>query len=246
LSAPNHQLIAGVAWVAAGALMLELGADRGRKRERWLPHPSAGGRAWWLIGSRGLPRELKIAKFRGMKQFTIVAALVFAVACKTDAPSQQKAAPTGEDTSAKARSAKIEVKPQPPTAPELPVPSTESAEPPPASEPPAGDNPMPSQQGRGGRDAHLDTNGDGVVSSEEREVGLQERAVNLHKRFDRDGDGKLSLDELMRSRMRRRFSDPVALDTNNDGDISAEELAAGFRARAEARDADDSEGSATP
>ena len=181
-----------------------------------------------------------------MKQFTIVAALVFAVACKSDAPSQQKAAPAGEDTSAKARPAKIEVKPQPRTAPALPAPSTESTEPPPASVPPPGDNPVPPREGRGGRDAHLDTNGDGVVSAEEREVGLQERAVNLHKRFDRDGDGKLSLDEFMRSRIKRRFSDPVALDTNNDGDISADELAAGFRARGEARDADESEGSATP
>ena len=183
-----------------------------------------------------------------MKQFTIVAALVFAVACKTDAPSQQKAAPTSEDTSAKARSAKIEVKPAqpPPTAPALPAPSTESTEPPPASVPPPSDHPVPPREERGGRDAHLDTNGDGVVSAEEREVGLQERAMNLRKRFDRDGDGKFSLDELMRSRVRRRFSDPVALDTNNDGDISVEELAAGLRARGEARDADESEGSATP
>jgi hypothetical protein len=183
-----------------------------------------------------------------MKQFTIVAALVLAVACKTDATSQKKAAPTGDDTSAKARTGTIEVKPaQPaPTAPAVPAPSTESTEPPPASEPPPSepppsDNPMPAR-----RDAHLDTNGDGVVSAEEREAGLQERTVNLLKRFDRDGDGKLSLDEFMRSRMRRRFSDPVALDTNNDGDISADELAAGFRARGEARAAEESEGSATP
>jgi hypothetical protein len=179
-----------------------------------------------------------------MKQFTIVAALVFAVACKTDAPTQQKAAPTAEAPSAKARTAKIEVVPaQPrPTAPALPAPSTESTEPPPASVPPPVDNPLQ----RGARDAHLDSNGDGVVSAEEREAGLQERVVSLRKRFDRDGDGKFSVDELMRSRVRRRFSDPVALDTNNDGDISAEELAAGFRARDAARDADESQGSATP
>jgi hypothetical protein len=178
-----------------------------------------------------------------MKQFTIVAALVLAVACKTDATSQKKAAPTGDDTSAKARTGTIEVKPaQPaPTAPAVPAPSTESTEPPPASEPPPSDNPMPAR-----RDAHLDTNGDGVVSAEEREAGLQERAANLHQRFDRDGDGKFSLDELMSSRVRRRFSDPLALDTNNDGDISVEELAAGLRARSEARGADQSEGSATP
>jgi hypothetical protein len=182
-----------------------------------------------------------------MKQFTIVAALVFAVACKADAPSQPKAAATVED-GAKARSAKIEVKPAhpPPTAPALPAPSTESTEPSPASVPPPGDNAMPPREGRGGRDAHLDTNGDGVVSAEEREVGLQERVMNMRKRFDRDGDGKFSLDELMRSRVRRRFSDPAALDTNNDGDISAEELASGFRARDDARDAAESEGSATP
>jgi hypothetical protein len=167
-----------------------------------------------------------------MKQLTMVAALVFAVACKTDAPAQQNPAPAG-DPSAKPRSAKIDVKPvQPPTEPPaLPAPPAESGEQPRATVPPPGDNPMPRADWRRRRDARLDANGDGIVSGEERDAALRDRMLNMRTRLDTDGDGKLSPAELAAGRGRMRFDNPEALDTNHDGDISAEELAAGFRAR---------------
>jgi hypothetical protein len=170
-----------------------------------------------------------------MKQLTIVAAVVFAVACKTDAPPQQSAAPAGEDTGAKARSAKIDVKPvqPPPAPPALPAPPAASTDSPAATVPPPGDNPMPRADWRRRRDARLDANGDGVVSGEERDAAMHERMTNMRTRLDTNGDGKVSPDEMAGARGRMRFDDPAALDTNHDGDISADELAAGFRARRE-------------
>jgi hypothetical protein len=169
-----------------------------------------------------------------MKQLTIVAAVVFAVACKTETPSQQSAAPAAED-GAKARSAKIDVKPvqPPPAPPALPAPPAASTEPPNATVPPPGDNPMPRADWRRRRDARLDANGDGLVSGEERDAAMHERMANMRTRLDTNGDGKVSPDEMTAARGRMRFDDPAALDTNHDGDISAEELAAGFRARRE-------------
>jgi len=168
------------------------------------------------------------------KQLTIVAALMFAVACKTDAPSQSSAAPAAGDSSAKPRSAKIEVKPvqPPPAAPALPEPPSGASEPR-VVVPPAGDNAVERGEWRRRRDARLDTDGDGVVSGAERDAAMKERMVNMRSRLDTDGDGKVSPEELARGRGRMRFDDPAALDTNHDGDISADELAAGFRARRE-------------
>src|SRR5262245_37198216 len=102
---------------------------------------------------------------RMMKQLSIVAALVFAVACKTDAPSQQNSAASSEESSAKPRSAKIAIKPVQPEAaapaPAAPAPPAESAEPPRVAAPAPGDQPMrPDWRRR--REARLDTNGDGV------------------------------------------------------------------------------------
>ena len=166
------------------------------------------------------------------KQLTIVAALMFAMACKTDAPSQSSSAPAGDDSSAKARSAKIDVKPvqPPPAPPQLPAQPDDTTEPPHVV-PPAANDRVPRGEWRQRRDARLDTNGDGVISGEERDAALKNRMMNMRSRLDTDGDGKLSPDELAHARGRMRFDDPAALDTNHDGDISAEELAAGFRAR---------------
>jgi hypothetical protein len=168
------------------------------------------------------------------KQLTIVAALMFAMACKTDAPSQSSSAPAGDDSSAKARSAKIDVKPvqPPPAQPQLPASPAESTDGPRVL-PPASADEVPRGEWRRRRDARLDTDGDGVVSGEERDAALKDRMMNMRSRLDTDGDGKLSPDELAHARGRMRFDDPAALDTNHDGDISADELAAGFRARRE-------------
>src|SRR5262245_52118026 len=81
-----------------------------------------------------------------------------------DAPSQQNAAPAGDESSAKARSAKIDIKPmQPPTAQPTPPQDTPEQH---ATVPPPGDNPAPRAEWRRRRDARLDSNGDGVVSGE--------------------------------------------------------------------------------
>jgi hypothetical protein len=180
------------------------------------------------------------------KQLTIVAALMFAVACKTDSPSKSSSAPAGDDSNAKARSAKIEVKPlQPPAAPPtLPAPQApeappaapeESTEPPRVIDSPTGDA-VERSEFRRRRDVRLDANGDGVISAEERQAATTNRMENMRTRLDTNGDGKLSPDELAeRGRGRMRFEDPAALDTNQDGDISPEELTAGMRQRREQR-----------
>jgi hypothetical protein len=185
-----------------------------------------------------------------MKKLTIVAALMFAVACKTESPSKSSSAPAGDDSNAKARSAKIEVKPlQPPAAPPTLPPATPTppAEPPAEStEPRVVDRPQadPAERDelRRRRDVRLDADGDGVITPEERQAARTDRMLNMRTRLDTNGDGKLSPDELAeRGRGRMRFDDPGALDTNHDGDISADELAAGFRTRREqARTARDS------
>jgi hypothetical protein len=171
------------------------------------------------------------------KQLSMVAALVIAagaagtMACKTDAPPQQSAAAAADDPSAKARSAKIDIKPmQPPTAqPALPTPQDTPAQH--ATVPPRGDNPTARAEWRRRRDARLDTDGDGVISGEERDAAMKDRMANMRTRLDTDGDGKVSPAELTAARGRLHFDNADALDTNHDGDISAEELAAGFKAR---------------
>src|SRR5262249_37432541 len=139
---------------------------------------------------------------RMMKQLTM-AALVFAVACKTDA-SPSSSAPSVVDGSARARSAKIDVKPVPPAAPA----PAGSGDQPGAAEP--GDTPRADWRRR--REARLDANGDGVVSDEERAAAMHDRAVNMRKRLDTDGDGKLTPAELANARGRMRFDNPAALD----------------------------------
>ncbi len=80
-------------------------------------------------------------------------------------------------------------------------------------------------------EAKLDTNGDGVVSDEERAAGIHKRAEAMHAKLDANGDGKLTPDELGAAKGRMKFDDPAALDTNHDGDISADELAAAMKSR---------------
>ena len=167
------------------------------------------------------------------KQLSIAAALVLAVACKTDAPSSAPPAPAGQDTAAKARSAKIEVKPvQPelPAAPAAPAAGDNKA----AGDSPRG-NPAARDEWRKRRNARLDANGDGVISDEERAAAMRERVTAMHARLDADGDGKLTPAELANAPGRMHFDDPAALDTNHDGDISADELAAAMQARREER-----------
>jgi Ca2+-binding EF-hand superfamily protein len=90
---------------------------------------------------------------------------------------------------------------------------------------------MPRADWRRRRDARLDSNGDGVISGEERDAAMKERMANMRTRLDADGDGKVSPAELAAARGRMHFDNAEALDINHDGDISAEELAAGFKAR---------------
>lgn len=178
------------------------------------------------------------------KQLSIAAALVLAVACKTESPAPSTTAPAGDGTT-RARSAKIDVKPVQPALPEA-VQSSDSD--PEASEPRG-------ERWRGGadrdewrkrREARLDANGDGAVSDEERVAAMQQRMSAMRTRLDANGDGKLSPDELASAPRRMRFDDPSAIDTNRDGDISADELAAAMTARRDQRRRDRAGSAATP
>jgi Ca2+-binding EF-hand superfamily protein len=161
-----------------------------------------------------------------MKQLSFsVALLLAAAACKTDSPAPSSsgaaAEPAAAATTGTARSAKIDVKPVRPPPPSL------TADDPGKAEEPA-DRPR-----RGGRMAQMDTNGDGVISEEERAAAMTERVNAMHARYDTDGDGKLTPKELANARGRLRFDNPEALDTNHDGEISTDELAAGMKAKRE-------------
>jgi Ca2+-binding EF-hand superfamily protein len=80
----------------------------------------------------------------------------------------------------------------------------------------------------------MDTDGDGVVSDEERSAAMKQRLSRMRDRLDADGDGKLTPAELAAAPGRMHFDNPEALDTNHDGNIDADELAAGMKARREA------------
>ena len=153
------------------------------------------------------------------KPLSFALALVFVVACKAEPPassssgSSNEAAPTGH-----ARSAKIDVKPILPGQP-APAPADGSDD---------------REAWRKRRQERMDTNGDGVVSDEERAAAMKQRMQRLHDRLDTDGDGKLTPAELAAAPGRMHFDNPEALDTNHDGNIDADELAAGMKARREA------------
>ena len=173
------------------------------------------------------------------KQLSLAAAVVLAVACKTEAPSPANQAPAASDPPAKARSAKIDVKPVSPALPEAPAPPSPTA---PGDGKVAGDSrrgdPAARDEWRKRRDARLDANGDGAVSDPERAAAMHSRVTAMHARLDADGDGKLTPAELANAPGRMHFDDPAALDTNHDGDISADELAAAMQARRDQRRAD--------
>ena len=86
----------------------------------------------------------------------------------------------------------------------------------------------------------LDTNGDGVVSDEERAAGKKKRVERMRARLDTNGDGKLTPDELAAATGRMKFDNAADVDTNKDGDISVDELEAALKTRR------DSRGSADP
>jgi hypothetical protein len=167
-----------------------------------------------------------------MKSLSLTAALVLAGACKTDSPSPANPPPataTGDEQPAKPAPAAKVNRPPPPSLP--PVADDAQAQ--------AGDHPRDRRgmrdEWRSRRESQMDTNGDGVVSDEERTAAMRERTAALRERFDADGDGKLTVSELANAQGRLRFEDPAALDTDHDGNISADELAAGLRARREQR-----------
>ncbi|HET9621676.1 MAG TPA: hypothetical protein VFP84_09935 [Kofleriaceae bacterium] len=144
-------------------------------------------------------------------------------ACKTE---NQPAASAGSNTEApggKARSAKIGVKPVSPEQPALPSDGAGSD-----------DRDARREAWRERRKERMDTDGDGVVSDEERAAAIKQRMNRVRDRLDGDGDGKLTPAELAAAPGRMHFENPEALDTNHDGNIDADELAAGMKARREA------------
>lgn len=76
--------------------------------------------------------------------------------------------------------------------------------------------------------ARADKNKDGTVSEEEIAEARRERAQNMLGRLDKDGDGKLTVAEVGESRMRR--FDATTADTNKDGTITIEELETAMQA----------------
>jgi hypothetical protein len=76
-------------------------------------------------------------------------------------------------------------------------------------------------------EAELDTNKDGVVSPEEH----AQRVKPMLERFDQNGDGKLTPEEMAASERRMGFDDPAALDTDKNGEISLQELDTAVTAR---------------
>jgi Ca2+-binding EF-hand superfamily protein len=174
-------------------------------------------------------------------------------ACKTDdAPKPAASSPAEPASNAKPRSGKIDL-PTPPARPATPPPKLAEDDPRlegiPVSEQSReerrrqrmamfdtdGDGVISDEEraaGRAAREAalqeRLDTNKDGVVSDEERAAARRDRATNMHARFDRDGDGKLTAQEIEQAPF-ARFG-PSA-DANGDGEITVEELDTAMKER---------------
>jgi hypothetical protein len=141
--------------------------------------------------------------------FALLAALA---ACKSESKPAAKQAPAAEGSAPVAH--------VPGTAPALPAEGGGGDEDRP--ELPAGDHRRP-----------IDTDGDGVISPQEREAAREARAKRMVDRFDTNHDGKLTTDELAAggSGMRGRFMDAKSADKNNDGEISPAELEAAIQER---------------
>ena len=165
------------------------------------------------------------------KQLSITFALLCAVACKTESPTATKPG-SADEPAANVRSAKIDVKPIAPPQRAAP-PSLPAGEVTPDDR--AHGDPNDRRDFRSRRNARIDTDGDGVISDEERDAAMRERMAAMRARLDADGDGKLTPAELGAARGRMHFDDPAAVDNKHDGEISPEELAAAMRARREQR-----------
>jgi hypothetical protein len=79
------------------------------------------------------------------------------------------------------------------------------------------------EERRARHEAEMDTDGDGIVSPEERGADRKERAITMHSRLDRDHDGRLTPAELGDTPFGRRYN-VATIDKNNDGDVSPDEL----------------------
>ena len=134
-------------------------------------------------------------------------ALVAAVAsCKPD--SKPSPAPSPEQAPAPAPRAHA-----PGARPALPSEATD-------------DEPRPELPGVDNR-RRIDTDGDGVISPEERQAARVARAKRMQEWIDANHDGKVTPDELAAAGSAShgpRFADPRAVDANNDGEISSDEL----------------------
>jgi hypothetical protein len=82
------------------------------------------------------------------------------------------------------------------------------------------------------RIAQFDTNGDGVISPDERAAMSGARATAIFQRFDADADGKLTQPEVQGTAIERRIGDFAQADTDRDGSLSQVELAAALDAGA--------------
>lgn len=91
-------------------------------------------------------------------------------------------------------------------------------------------------KGSHGAMALADTNGDGVVTTEE----IQSRHAEQFQAADADNDGALDVDEMQNAMLRWRAQRRVqALDTDGDGKVSAEEYQAPMRWHLSRLDRDD-------
>jgi Ca2+-binding EF-hand superfamily protein len=162
-----------------------------------------------------------LAALVAMLKAALVLALAAAAGCTPDAPAPSSApAQTGVGGSAApaapgapaGRSAKIDVPPR------RPLPRLADAE-------AAGEDPRPTREERlARRMARLDTDGDGVISDEERAALRAQRRAELQARLDRDGDGTVTDAERLTARLERAEAMTARLDADGDGALTIEEL----------------------
>lgn len=165
----------------------------------------------------------------------LIAALLFAAACKGDKKTSPGEAPTPTEKSGD-QSAAVSGAPRPSlphegdpvgtgTAPKLPDEAKRDWNDPAVR----AEWDERREERRKRMEAELDTNKDGVISPEEH----SQRVKPMHDRLDQNGDGKLTPDEVAASDRRMGFDDPAAIDTDKNGDISLQELDTAVTARRE-------------